>query len=179
MSTDDTFNMVSTAELVARVDAGMIEGRAKYGDALRWITVIGDLSNMYTELDHSAVETAVSWESRLTGKRRVADRVSVHRRKRESHLGRAYSPDFVEIHTADILAVSAYDNRNMLMNIKGKVARQQHGCPMGSNTSPPKAVITCSPAEAEWNKQRNRLQMIAITCRYMDDVFVCIAYSCR
>ena len=97
-----TFNITSCAQFKQRVEAGVREGRARYGRHLAWASVIGDLSNMYTELRHTAIERAVEWESRLPGKKRVADRVAVHRRRREARLERCYGAGWVEVKTAGI-----------------------------------------------------------------------------
>jgi hypothetical protein len=67
----------------------------------------------------------------------------------------------------------------MYMWLKGELVRQRHGCPMGSNLSPAKAVITCSPPEAELMKQARLAGATVITARYMDDVALLVAYDRR
>ena len=116
------------------------------------------LSNMYTELGHEDIERAVMWEARLPGRRRTSDRVAIHRRRREAHLGRGYGAGWLEVRTEDILDVSAFDNRNLFVRVRGKVIRQCHGCPMGSNLSPSKAVICCSPIECDFLRKLRALE---------------------
>ena len=174
-----TFNITACSEFKCRVAAGVAAGRDRYGDSLAWVGVIGDLANMYTELRHKDIEDAVEWETRRPGKRRRADRVAVHRRRRETHLGRCYGADWVEVMTRDIEEVSAFDNRNLFVYIRGTVVRQCHGCPMGSHLSPPKAVICCSPPEAVLINLMTALDLVYIACRFMDDVFLYVAYDLK
>lgn len=63
------------------------------------------------------------------------------------------------------------------MLIKGVVARQSHGAPMGSPTSPSKAVITCSPPEAALIQEATRRQVLMVAARYMDDLILLLAFA--
>jgi hypothetical protein len=71
----------------------------------------------------------------------------------------------------------------MFLWIKGELAQQpwqqRHGCPMGSNLSPAKAMVACSPPEAEFLCRLESTGTLAICARYMDDVGVLIAFDDR
>lgn len=173
----DTFNIVCMSEFGERVRRGLEDGAGRFGDRLKWRAQCGDLANMYTELRHDVISEAVVWGLERFRKRVRADRVTVSRRSREVHAGRAYGPGSVEVPLDLIAEVTAYDIRHMFMWIKDKLARQQHGCPMGSPTSPPEAMITCSLAEAELMSRMVSGELLLVVARYMDDVFMLVGYD--
>lgn len=177
MAPEVTFNITNTAEFPKRVTEAMEAGRRRHGDQLAWSILVGDLSNMYTELEHQSIESAVSWEMTQPGRKRKVDRVAVERRGRRTHTGAGHSEEYITVSSTEIQEVSAYDNANMILWIKGRLVKQSHGCPMGSNLSPAKAVITCAHAEAAFLKDARRRDATIMGCRYMDDLLLLVAYN--
>lgn len=172
-----SFNIMDTADFASRVASGMAEGRRRYGPKLAWKCVFGDLSNMYTELRHTAIESAVHWGMEKSKLCTRLSLIAVDRRTRAARKGRAWAEGTAEIDLSTISEVSSFDNSNMFLYVKGKLVRQCHGCPMGSNLSPPKAMVTCSPPEAEFLKTANRLNALTVNARFMDDVGVFVAFE--
>lgn len=153
---------------------------ARYGEHLRWHCECGDIANMYTELAHASIDAAVTWgltATTPTSRQTRSGVVSVSRYGREVREGIAYSREFVQLTRKQIEQIAAFDNANMFVMIKGKVHRQRHGAPMGSNMAPGKAQLTCAQAEVSRLKERERLGIIAVEGRFMDDVFIAVAYS--
>lgn len=172
-----SFNIMDTAEFANRVSIGILEGRRRFGDQLAWKCMFGDLSNMYTELRHEAIESATKWglkQSKLCSRINL---VAVDKRHRIARKGRAWAAGTAEVDLHTIEEVSNFDNAHMFLWIKGTLVRQCHGCPMGSNLSPPKAMVTCSPPEANFIKELKRHNALAIHARFMDDVGILIAYN--
>ena len=73
--------------------------------------------------------------------------------------------------------VSEFDNNNMFCRIKGCIARQRHGCPMGGYVSPGKAMVTLSQPEGALLQRVNAQHLVVICCRYMDDVALMVAFE--
>jgi hypothetical protein len=172
-----SFNIMRTSDFAMRVQQGVQEGKKQIGEGLAWKCTMGDVSNMYTELDHRAIDAAVIWglDQNKHGARLKS--VAVDRRSRATHKGRAWGLGFSDVALERIAEVSEFDNQFMFVWIKGCLARQVHGCPMGSNLSPPKAMVTCSPPEEEWIQTATRAGLPFICVRYMDDVAVFVGFD--
>lgn len=136
---------------------------------------------MYTELPHASIDAAIDWglsrpqsgNSRSTRSKTIA----VHRRNREVHRGRALGPGYVELTHTQLKQVAEFDNKYMFVLIGGRVCRQRHGAPMGSNIAPAKAQLTLAHAEHATMEAVKERGIITIANRFMDDVFVATAYD--
>ena len=137
---------------------------------------------MYTELPHASIEAAIAWglsRPQPRGRSTRSKLVAVHRWSDEIHMGRAHGPGYAELTHEQLEQIASFDNENMFLVIGGRVCRQRHGAPMGSNIAPAKAQFTL--AHAEWATKKAAMEMgiIAITNRFMDDVHVAAAYDAR
>lgn len=107
--------------------------------------LVGDIAEMYTALPHTAIDEAISWLLKQPQRRGRSTRgkiISVHRRSRDIHMGRANGPGYAEIAFNTLAEVAQFDNQHMYVIIEGKVRKQRHGAPMGSNIAPGKATAT-------------------------------------
>lgn len=137
---------------------------------------------MYTELPHASMEAAIDWglsRPQPRGRSTRSKLIAVHRRNRDIHMGRALGPGYAELTHAQLKQVAEFDNRYMFVLIGGRVCRQQHGAPMGSNIAPAKAQLTLAHAERATMQTATDMGLITIANRFMDDVIVATAYDAR
>ena len=152
----------------------------------RYLCLTGDLSNMYTSLDHTSIRRAIRWLLFDTKKQGLRDRrcVSVPKSKSDpnAHFGRAGACDksyltFTYDYLVDIIN---FDLNNSFFAVGPDfVLQQTSGIPMGSPLSPALAVIVCAYYEhkiQEKISERGWSNMILGT-RYMDDLLSFVTHD--
>lgn len=135
---------------------------------------------MYTELPHASIDAAIEWglqRPQPRGRSTRSKLVSVHRRNRDVHMGRALGPGYAELTHRELRDIAQFDNDHMYVVIGGKVCRQRHGAPMGSNIAPAKAQLTLAKAEHSVCVEAAERGLITIANRFMDDVIAAAAYG--
>ena len=182
MPADEQFAVFSTVTVRDRVWAAQTEADNKYhGQPFTWKMMVGDLSNMYDALPYDAIDKGIAWmcnkSSTWTGKR-TQTAVSVNKWGREARMGcnTAYDDHWVKFTLQELQDICSYDNSQSLVMLKGLVAQQVAGCPMGGFLSPAKANATCSQQE-QLLLERRPEGIVMVLCRYMDDVFILAAYA--
>ena len=147
--------------------------------------IAGDLSNMYTYLDHTSIRKAVRWLLYDTKKSKTRDRkvISVPTCKSDKsiHFGRSTltSEARFDLSYEDIIDIMNFDLNNSVFTIGTFTGKQTCGIPMGSPLSPALAVIVCAYYE---NKVFKKIKDLGWTnklmgTRYMDDVLGFITHD--
>ena len=173
----------NTAQVVRALSEGVDRATAKYQHSnFKWVLAVGDVANMYDELDHESVNSAMSWL--MDGARSW-----LHRRTR-GDTGFSVTPwgkvtegrsqgDNREVYfdSQTILDICQEDNEYCCLIDRGEVIKKKLGCPMGGLLSPRKANTTLARSEWAIFDLARCLGLVMILVRYMDDVLCAIAYE--
>ena len=150
-------------------------------------SVTGDLANMYTNLDHDSIRTAVRWVLFETEKCGLRDRrcvsVPVSKSDNSVRYGRSVTSDGSRINLTydELLEIVCFDLNNSFFTVGNFVGKQTCGIPMGSPISPALAVIVCAyyenkifKAVNDWGWSNTNTIM---GTRYMDDVLAFVTHD--
>jgi hypothetical protein len=178
---ENQFAISKTSTVRDRLLEWSQQALARYGTACRWVVQVGDISNMYDELDPAgaieALKQSIKQLPDWLGKRKVAcQTVSMNRRRGAAKWGRATSDYKIEITMEELVAIATYDSTHTYYKYMGKINRRLFGVPMGGLLSAHEAVLTCSYSEQGTHAQRPT-DLIGGVQRYMDDVLFIMAYS--
>ena len=116
------------------------------GPNFKWVTMVGDISNMYDELDPVAAVKATKaalQELPKWLKKRVVDRVNMTRGGNDVVAGGTDQDARVIVDFDSLLQMCEYDCTHTYYKFRGKVNRRKFGVPMGGFMSPAMAIITC------------------------------------
>lgn len=172
----DRVSSVRDAILQANTDAIAKYGRGNY----RWVSLVGDLSCMYDELDPTvAVKRVAASCDRLPewlGKRK-ARLAGVHMgwNSKLAAMGKPTSDNKVFLSFDDLVSLCALDCGNTLYSLEGRVNRRKFGVPMGGFMSPQLARLYCSTTELGMQRPPGLSDMVGFVTRYMDDIFAVYA----
>ena len=136
-----------------------------------------DVKNMYTELPHASIITAIEWllrESQLT-------RFGRHKRVHLALSGRrnvAFQRNggFVHITYAQLITFVLFDLANVYFTLGTTILRQHNGIPMGSPISPALAIIVCAHAEHLFKQTISDFPNF-FAARYMDDLHATCTFT--
>ena len=175
----EQFTISSAAEVPNRLNMWRAAARERWGSDFKWITMVGDISNMYDEMDpdmavsamRSALLKAPEW-----AKRRVLDRVNMSRGGSDVRAGAAMTDYRVTMEFDSLLEMCAYDCYHCYYYFRGKVNRRKFGVPMGGFMSPAMAIIMCAMVETQMLVTAPN-DMVGGVMRYMDDVLGIVAVS--
>ena len=141
--------------------------------------MVGDISNMYDEMDPdmavSAMRSALS-KAPVWAKRRVLDQVNMSRGGNDVRAGAALTDYRVTMDFDSLLQMCAYDCFHCYYYFRGQVNRRKFGVPMGGFMSPAMAIIMCAMVEIQLLAAAPD-EMVGGAMRYMDDVLGMIAVS--
>ena len=172
----DRVSSVRDAILQANAKAIAEYGRGNY----RWISLVGDLSCMYDELDPSvAVERVTDSCGQLPdwlGKRkaRLAG-VSMGWNSKLAVMGKPSSDNKVFLQFDDLVSLCSLDCGQTLYSLEGKVNRRRFGVPMGGFMSPQLARLYCATTELGMVRPPGLSSLVGFENRYMDDIFAVYA----
>ena len=175
----EQFTILSAAEVPNRLTLWRNAARERWGSDFKWITMVGDISNMYDEMDPEAAVSAM--KSALSkapewAKRRVLDRVNMSKGGNDVRAGAAMTDNRVTIDFDSLLEMCAYDCYHCYYYFRGKVNRRKFGVPMGGFESPAMAIIMCAMVEILRLGEAPD-GMVGGMMRYMDDVLGIVAVS--
>ena len=178
---DDQFAVKKTSEVRNKLHEWNSAAQCRYGDDFEWIVWVGDISNMYDELDPSAavaaVKKAIGQIHVWAGRRKVTHVNVPLRGKGEVRWGRSSDESRVDVELNALLAMVEYDCYHTYYCSGGGVNRRKFGVPMGGLMSPFLAILTCS-IMAEFDAMSCfPADMIGGCMRYMDDVLGVMAVS--
>jgi hypothetical protein len=136
-----------------------------------------DVKNMYTELPHASIVTAIEWllhESQLT-------RFGRHKRVHLALSGRRNvafqrSGGFVHITYTQLITFVLFDLANVYFTLGTTILRQHNGIPMGSPISPALAIIVCAHAEHLFKQTISDFPNF-FAARYMDDLHATCTFA--
>ena len=172
----DRVSSVRNAILQANADAMQKHGRGRY----RWVSLVGDLSCMYDELDPAVavdrVRTSCDRLPAWLGKRK-ARLTGVHMgwNSKLATMGKPTSDNKVFLSFADLVGLCDLDCSSTLYSFGGKVNRRKFGVPMGGFMSPQLARLYCSTTELAMERPPGLEDMVGFVVRYMDDIFAVYA----
>ena len=173
------FTITSAARVPTLLNAWKTAATKKWGPNFKWVTMVGDISNMYDELDPVAAVKATKaalQELPKWLKKRVVDRVNMTRGGNDVVAGGTDQDSRVIVDFDSLLQMCEYDCTHTYYKFRGKVNRRKFGVPMGGFMSPAMAIITCAMVEVLLELDAPE-GMIGGCMRYMDDVFGMIAVS--
>ena len=173
----------NTAQVVLSISEGVEKATSKYKQTpFRWMLEVGDVANMYDELDHQSVDMAMDWLLDNAG-------TWLHRRARKT-MGFSVTPwgfvtegrsegdnKEVYIDLQMIRSIGRLDNKYCQLIDRGEVFSKKLGCPMGGFLSPRKANTTLAQSEWDIFELAEGLGLVMVLVRYMDDVMCAIAYA--
>jgi hypothetical protein len=130
----------------------------------------GDIKQMYTELKHDSIMSAIVW---LTSEfyrttRRSEVTVPMHARH-GAHKGMAYGPNFVTFTLKDIENIVEFDISNAYFKTGSQMLQQKIGIPMGSPISPMLAIVFCAFYECIHEVKQIHSSNKVRGSRYVDD----------
>ena len=139
-----------------------------------------DISNMYTEMQHTTIMNALVWLIGVTsGSERGRDRVAIRRFKSKqfvTHWGRSYNKfTHTEMTIETLMTIIQYDMNNVYFTLGDVLLRQINGIPMGGFISAPEAQLVCIYSEVQFHKSCGLDSRYISGTRYMDDLTVFIA----
>ena len=112
---------------------------------------------------------------------RRVDRFSVARYGKAAQLGCNYTVgEMVTITATQVMQVCRYDLAHCydIVNVRHKLYKRRLGAPLGGLLSAYYALLCCSRKEATaFTPMLRELALPCAVCRYMDDVYVAIAYA--
>lgn len=156
---------------------------------------IGDVQNMYTDLDHATIKAAVKWaidliKEKYKGRNKLNFVVKKEGRG-NVRVGKNYNPDeYVTIPADILLELVEYDLDNCYFQVgTDTILQQTTGASIGGVLSTPMAILTCCYFEYQamksfenetlWMKQADDMiqgdELIA-GVRYTDDAYLIAAY---
>lgn len=144
----------------------------------------GDLSNMYTFLDHTSIRKAISWllyDTSKTKRDRKVISVPSSPSDKSLHFGRSTitSENRFDLTYEDIIKIVNFDLNNSIFTIGSFTGKQTCGIPMGSPLSPALAVIVCAYYEhLIYSKIKSHgWSNTLIGTRYMDDILAFVTHD--
>ena len=143
---------------------------------------VGDVANMYDELDHESVDSAIDWlldngPTWLHRRARVNSGFSVTPWGSVTE-GRSLGENnevYFDLQT--IRNICRLDNKYCLIIDRGEVIEKKLGCPIGGFLSPRKANTILVQREWDIFGLASALDLVMVLVRYMDDVLCAIAYT--
>jgi hypothetical protein len=175
----EQFTITSAAAVPNRLIQWRSAAQLRWGSKFKWITMVGDISNMYDELDPEAAASAVKsalLKVPVWAKRRVLDRVNMTRGGNDVLAGAAVNDNRVVIEFEILLDMCIYDCNHTYYRFRGKVNRRKFGVPMGGFMSPSMAIIMCAMVEILFMDGAPD-DLVGGVMRYMDDVLGIVAVS--
>ena len=171
-------NMETCIELKERIKTFEKRNKKTYGKNTRFAFIMGDVKNMYTELQHATIQKAIKWIVTEYEKQTRRKAFTVKRRgKGGVHNGRATNTFSSTTITIDqILKIVDFDlkNAHFAVGDPGRIQnmyRQIIGVPMGSPLSPALAKITCMYFENIMLQRYKHEDICHIEgLRFMDDL---------
>ena len=138
-------------------------------------TVWADIKNMYTELSHDAILTALRWLLGVSARSR-SKRICIMRKGRGGvRWGRSYDAcNATTMALDELYHIIQWDLDHEVFALGNMVLRQLFGIGMGAPTSPSLAILVCAHCEHEffasvYDACHFTPQLVAGT-RYIDDV---------
>ena len=173
----------NSAQVVKAISEGVATAKTHYKDRpFSWLVAVGDVANMYDELDHQSVDIAIDWLLKKTPS-------WLHRRER-INMGFSVTPwgvvtegrstgenKEVYFDFQTIRKVCSLDNKYCIIVDRGEAVEKKLGCPMGGFLSPRKANATLAQSEWDIFEIVECLGMVMVLVRYMDDVMCALAYA--
>jgi hypothetical protein len=171
---------VNSAEVVKdRIVAYRDEALARYGTNFKWVVWVGDISNMYDELDPDAavraVRTVLANAAEWAGRRKI-DRLHMTRAGAEVGWGPKLRADMLEITFDQLAAMVEYDCKHCYYQFDKGVNLRKFGVPMGGMMSPGVAQLMCALCTLLASSKRPA-GLIGGVSQYMDDVLSVLAVS--
>jgi hypothetical protein len=149
------------------------------GRKANFIIIPADIKNMFTELPQEAVRRAMSWFLDIVKKNNRKTSVRVHKNDLEKpSFGRSVNlADYINLTFEELKQIIFFDLENCIFNVGNCTMRQKDGIPMGSQTSPPVAVISCVFYEFMFvNTLPMADRRLFNNMRYIDDAETIIGY---
>ena len=146
---------------------------------LRVFPRCGDVKNMYTELPHDALFSAIDWVLDAFHRHLGTDAITVKRKGPGGVVGgRRKRAGWVILCLEELRTLLRFDITNAIFTLGGGIYRQVKGIPMGSPDSPPLSNLVCMYSEEPF--LRARLQTLlqeagaspkdsVLTGRFFDD----------
>jgi hypothetical protein len=141
-----------------------------------------DISNMYTEMQHTTIMKALIWLVGVTSSHeRGRDRIAIRRFKSKkfvTHWGRSYNKfTHIEMNIETLIMIIQFDMNNVYFTLGDILLRQINGIPMGGFISAPEAQLVCIYSEVQFHESCGLDSRYISGTRYMDDLTVFIAYN--
>jgi len=161
----------------------MCEARTRYGAGnFKWLLLVGDLANMYDELDHSGIDPAsleaLKQYSSWVGRRSTSVRgLTINMVTMEVIDGKRYLDHDVYFSFEELFELSQFDNTHCWLQFRDQVFERRLGVPMGGLLSPHKANLVLGHREKWFLELLSLLGLTGGGIRFMDDVGLAIAYS--
>ena len=145
---------------------------------------MGDIKQMYTELEHDELKKEVKWlilKFQTRFGRGVTLKVKRHPSKEPNQrdmnvvLGTSCvsKKRYYEITMTELDAIVRFDIDNTFFKIGSQIYRQVRGIPMGSNLSPALAYLICTYYERRIPKTTPAYRLSRVFgARYMDDILI-------
>ena len=152
-----------------------------------YLSMTGDLANMYTSLDHSSIRKAVRWllfDTSKTVRERKCVSVPVSSNDNNTTFGKSMASDNSKITLTydELIDIMNFDLNNSVFTVGNTTKQQKCGIPMGSPLSPALAVIVCAYYEHLIFEKLRSYKFSTWTnkvlgVRYMDDVFSVVTHD--
>ena len=151
MPTHKQFVISRPSEFKARLAQWNTDARTKFGTGYKWLCFVGDVANMYDELNHSEVNSATAWAmdkaAEWTGVRGCRS-TGITISSTDIKIGVNYNSEEGTFIPFPLLQrICEFDNSNCVLAFKGFLYRRLLGCPMGGFLSPHKANLTLAKRE--------------------------------
>ena len=176
-------NLEKCTDLKERLERFQSIATAKYGDDARFVYMMGDIKNMYTELRHDVILKALNWAiTTFKSQHRRRSILSGPRFGRKGiYIGRTTLSDEIQISLEEIKKVVKFDLDHPIFELgKDTILKQKIGIPMGSPLSAALAPLVCIYFEHLFFDSRTEYTSIAdleTGIRYMDDQIAIAAYK--
>ena len=135
----------------------------------------GDISQMYTALDHTSILNSVQWllDTHMCRRKGITIPKDQFDKPYFSNCTTSPSTHFW-LSKSDILAIVSHDLNNIFFTSRTKLLRQTAGIAMGSPLSPALAILNCAFFENKFHslikKRYSSLSTKFFSVRYMDDL---------
>ena len=147
------FHIANTAAFRRLVNTGMDDAQSHFpsGSTYRWAMWTGDISNMFDEINHAEILTAVTWAINSVGGwsgKRIVDRFSVARFGKGARIGVDYTDgEMVMISTSQLCDICRFGVMHSYVNVRHQYYKRGLGAPMGGMLSAVYATLVCSRRE--------------------------------
>ena len=177
-----TFNIEKPSNLKKLVQEMNMRIRDKHDGSAEIRLFMGDIKQMYTELDHDELKQAVEWIIALFHKVCGNDMtLKIRRRFRKTDKqmnvlnGNNWTTkkDYMIWNTDTLKRIISFDIDNTFFKVGTQIYKQIKGIPMGSNISPALAYLICEFYERRIPTEIPDYRRSCIFgARYMDDLFL-------